>query len=105
MTRRELPELSHVVQILNDLGCSPKIRYTEDRTSMLLNIESGDGLAILPRSGIHRLHNPHIQALSQHTDLARLYLLAVWRRGASPLVKQIVFETRKNIEAMRSNPL
>lgn len=41
MTRRELPELSHVVQILNDLGCSPKIRYTEDRTSMLLNIESG----------------------------------------------------------------
>ena len=105
MTRRELPELSHVVQILNDLGCSPKIRYTEDRTSMLLNIESGDGLAILPRSGIHRLHNPHIQALSLHTDLARLYLLAVRRRGASPLVKQIVFETRKNIEAMRSNPL
>ena len=66
---------------------------------MLLNIESGDGLAILPRSGIHRLHNPHIQALSLHTDLARLYLLAVWRRGASPLVKQIVFETRKE-----SNP-
>lgn len=104
MTRRELPELSHIVRILNSLGCSPKIRYTEDRTSMLLNIESGDGLAILPISGIRRLHNPHMKSLPLHTDLARLYLLAAWKRGAPSLVKQIAFETRKNIEASPSMP-
>lgn len=105
MTRRELPELSQVVRVLNAIGCTPRICYTEDRISALLNVESGDGLVILPRSGVQRLRNPNLKTLSLHTDLARLYLLAVWRRGASPLVKQIVFETRKNIEAMRSNPL
>lgn len=103
MTRRELPELSHVVRILNEIGCTPQIRYTEDRTSVLLNIESGDGLAILPRSGVQSLHNPHIRLLSLHTDFARLYLLAAWRRGGSPLAKQIVLETRKHIELMRQS--
>ena len=100
MTKRELPELSHVVRILNDIGCSPKIHFAEDRTSMLLNVESGDGVVILPRSVIRRSGNPHLKALPLHTDSARLYCLAAWRRGASPLAKQIVFETRKNIRAM-----
>ena len=66
---------------------------------------SGDGLVILPRSGVQRLRNPNLKTLSLHTDLARLYLLAAWRRGASPLAKQIAFETRKNIEALRGKPL
>lgn len=104
MTRRELPELSHIVHILDDIGCTPNIRYTEDRVSALLNVKSGDGVMILPRSAVQQAHDPHLKALPLHSDFAKLHLLAAWRRGAPPLVKQIVFDVKNSMQVLQPKP-
>ena len=78
MIERENRGLSHIVQILNDMGISANIRFCKNRESMLLCMESGDGIAMLPRSVIRMLSNPELQVFSLPSENSPMYLMGVW---------------------------
>ena len=87
-------------QILDSIGSAPQVRFCQDRTAMVLTVESGESTAILPQSIASRLQADNLHILHFHHASAKLYLLAAWRReGPTPLARHIA---QRTLEALHT---
>ena len=92
LLRNEPARFSHIMSLVHEVGGTPQIVFVETRAVMLLNMECGDGVAIIPKSVYHRLNNPKLRAIHFHTPTAKLYLLAVWKQE-NQLAEQVIQNT------------
>lgn len=98
LAEKDTALMTRILLLLNELNFAPAIRFAENRASMLLNVESGDGSTILPESIVRRLENPDLRIYRFPTQTAKLYLLAVWQKNGGRLAEQIVADS---IDALR----
>lgn len=91
LLKQEMIGMSQILRILEELEVQPQIRFCENRSTMLLTAESGQGAAVLPLTIVQGMRNPEVQCLHFRTSAAACYFLAVWRRdNPNALVTEIV---------------
>ena len=90
LVEKDVVMMNQILTILDAIGGAPQIRFAENRTAMLLNVESGDSSMILPRSVVRRINNPNLRQIPFPTDRAKLYLLAAWKQGCAESVRQLM---------------
>lgn len=99
LIEKEFRGMSQIVRILDVIGSAPRIRFTESSTDMTLSMESGESSAIIPSVMVKRLHNSKVKMLHFHRPEAKIYLLAVWKKGKqNKLAEEIARETMRSIE-------
>ncbi len=90
LLEKEPRGLAQILSILDAIGSAPQVRFCQDRTAMVLTMESGESTAILPQAIARRLQADDLHILHFQHPAAKLYLLASWRRECpSPLTRQI----------------
>lgn len=100
LLEKEPRGLAQVLAILDSIGSAPQVRFCQDRTAMVLTVESGESTAILPQSIASRLQADNLHILHFHHVSAKLYLLAAWRReGPPPLALHIA---QRTLEALHT---
>jgi DNA-binding transcriptional LysR family regulator len=91
LLEREYRGMSQIFRILFELGIEPDIRFCDNRTAMILTLESGESAAILPKSVVTEINNPHLKYLHLNNDSSKLFLFAAWHRNnENELIKKIV---------------
>ena len=102
MIEHENRGLSHIVQILNDMGINASIRFCKNRETMLLCMESGDGIAMMPLSVVRMLSNPELQVFPVSSENALMYLMGVWSAGHSnPLRESLLGYVSRYTEVLK----
>ena len=90
LVEKDVVMMNQILTILDAIGGAPQIRFAENRTAMLLNVESGDGSMILPRSVVRRINNPNLRQIPFPTGRAKVYLLAAWKQGCAESVQRLM---------------
>ncbi len=83
---KEPQGLYHILRIINEMGLEPQIRFCESPEDMTMTVETGESAAILPRSVVVKLQNPHLQALSLPGANAAMSCCLLWNEKESPLL-------------------
>ncbi len=79
------------MNVFKAIGVEPQIHFTSDRNAMMMELNSGERAAILPKGLLSRLASPEVESFSFRTAAAQLYVLAAWRKGSTnPLVDAVV---------------
>ena len=100
LLEKEPRGLAQVLAILDSIGRAPQVRFCQDRTAMVLTVDSVESTAILPQSIASRLQADNLHILHFHHVSAKLYLLAAWRReGPTPLALHIA---QRTLEALHT---
>lgn len=100
LLEKEPRGLAQILSILDAIGSAPQVRFCQDRTAMVLTMESGESTAILPQSIARRLQADDLHTLHFQHPSAKLFLLAAWRRERpSLLTRQIV---QRTLDALRT---
>lgn len=97
---KEPQGLYHILRIINDMGLEPQIRFCEDPEDMTMTVETGESAAILPRSVVEKLQNPHLQAFPLPGESAALSCCLLWNETESPLLLPELLEQLR--EALRA---
>lgn len=84
LLEKEPRGLAQILSILDAIGSAPQVRFCQDRTAMVLTMESGESTAILPQAIARRLQADDLHILHFQHPAAKLYLLASWRRESPP---------------------
>lgn len=83
--------LAQILNLLDEIGAAPQIRFCGDRTAMILTVESGESAMIIPESVANRLIGEDLHILHFPGDVAKLYLLCAWRKDCqNPMVHSIL---------------
>ncbi len=99
LIEKEFRGMSQIVRILDVIGSAPRIRFTESSTDMVLSMESGESSAILPNMMAKRLYNSKLKILHFRKPEAKVYLLAVWKKGKqNRFAEEIAADTLYNIQ-------
>lgn len=99
LIEKEFRGMSQIVRILDVIGSAPRIRFTESSTDMVLSMESGESSAILPNMMAKRLYNSKLKILHFCRPEAKVYLLAVWKKGKqNRFAEEIARETISSIQ-------
>ena len=99
LIRNEMYGLVRILSILEALDCHPQIRFADSLAAMLLNVESGSGVTIIPRSIYRQFVSKNTKACHMDTDIAKIRIMAIWRKDGNALVKEVVENTVKRIRA------
>lgn len=95
MVERETQGMNHIIRILEALSLEPRIYFCPHTRDMTMTMEAGDSAAILPRSVVAKLNNPHLQVLPLPCPQARLQLSLLWNKGTAhplaPALKDLLF--------------
>lgn len=102
LIQHEMTGLVHILSILDALDCHPRIRFAGSFTSMILSVECGNGVTILPYSIYRQIVNRNTKAYHIGLDIEELHLLAIWRKDGNPLVKEVVKNTIERIREHNS---
>lgn len=80
--------MSSIVALSEKLGIHTQYRFYQSIQSILLNVEAGGGVTILPGSVVRTYASPHLSYLElSGYDEARLTLAACWnRRNVNPAI-------------------
>lgn len=81
LIEKEFRGMSQIMRILDVLGSAPQIRFCEGGKEMKMMVESGESSAILPISMVRGFHNQKLHMLRFHRQEAKIYLIAVWKKG------------------------
>ena len=92
LLERETKGMSQVMRMLNAVGVEPRIRFCENRMTMILTAECGECATVLPIAVVNGLNNPALRYLHFQTPYAKRYLLAVWRRDNQNDLIQMVLQ-------------
>lgn len=89
--------LAQILNILDEAGAAPQIRFCGDRTAMILTVESGESAMIVPESTAKRLTGKDLHILHFPGEAAKLYLLCAWRKDCqNPLVSTVLERLGQN---------
>ena len=75
--------LDQILRILSDLHVVADIRFCQNRSTMTLSMECGEGITILPLSVIKKLENPQLQVFHLPSPNVTMHMMAVSRKGCS----------------------
>ena len=92
LLERETKGMGQIMRMLNAVGVEPRIRFCENRMTMILSAECGECAAILPSSVVNGLDNPALKFLRFRTPHAARFLLAVWRKDNHNTLIQSILE-------------
>lgn len=83
--------LMQTLMLFEDLGIEPPIHFANDRTAMLLSLNSGERPAILPKGLVSQIAAPDTKIARFRRREAMLYVLAVWQTSnTNPLIGHLV---------------
>ena len=92
LLERETKGMGQIMRMLNAVGVEPRIRFCENRMTMILTTECGDCATVLPIAVFNGLNNPALKYLRFRTPYATRYLLAVWRKDNHNTLIQLVLQ-------------
>lgn len=84
--------LDQILRILSDLHVVADIRFCQNRSTMTLSMECGEGITILPLSVIKKLENPQLQVFHLPSPNVTMHMMAVSRKGCSNLYRPELIE-------------
>ena len=98
LLEKESRGMAQIINILESIDCTPKIRFCGTRIAMNLTMESGESSAILPESVARRLQGDDLHILHFRNPAAKLYLIAAWPKDRqNELVLNIARQIYQNI--------
>lgn len=91
LLENETNGMTGILQVLSAIGAKPNIRFSDNRTTMVLSTESGEGATVLPVSIVRSLHDPHLRIMHFNVPQAHCLMLAVWKRNCGNVfIEQLV---------------
>lgn len=79
------------LRIFEELRLEPEIHFATDRSSMMLELNSGERAVVMPKGLLSRMAAPDTKGLTLPTPVAKLYVLAACKLGTTnPLVPEMV---------------
>lgn len=96
LIEKEFRGMSQIMGILDAIGSAPKIRFCENGREMELMVESGESSAVIPKSMVLEFHNKKLHIRRFKKPEARLYLVALWKKG-SRLAEKLAREAAKEL--------
>lgn len=83
--------LMQALNLFEEIGLEPPVHFANDRTALLLSLNSGERPAILPKGLVRQIAAPDTKVVRFMRPSAMLYLLAVWQTAnTNPLIEHIV---------------